>query len=86
MSECQTVPLSEPVTPPSRPIVLPGSPSSTSLHYFSHPGDSVTDELLKECATLFGENYGVWRHNPTSHHDQGPQARFVFSLVHFEQY
>ena len=56
----------QPSTPPTRPIVLPGSPGSTSLHYAYYPGSEITDDLLKQCATLFGENYGVWGQNPTN--------------------
>lgn len=65
MSEGQTTPLIQPVTPHSHSVFLPSSPYFTSFHYFCHPGRAITDELLKKCATLFSENYSVLGQNPT---------------------
>ena len=55
-----------PLPPPSHPIVLPSSPSSASLLYFTYDGKEIDDALLNRCARLFGENYGIWGTNPTS--------------------
>ena len=56
----------QPVTPPSHPIVLPSSPSSASLLYFAYDGKEIDYALLNWCARLFGENYCIWGTNLTS--------------------
>ena len=56
----------QPVAPPSHPIVLPSLPSSASLLYFAYDGKEIDYVLLNRCARLFGENYSIWGTNLTS--------------------
>ena len=55
----------QPITPPSRPIVLPSLPSSASLLCCVYDRKEIDDTLLNQCARLFGKNYGIWGTNPT---------------------
>ena len=61
----------QPVTPPSHPIILPSSPTSTSLIFNAHDGNDINDALLERCAKLFSENYGIWGKNPSA--TKGPK-------------
>ncbi|THH04297.1 hypothetical protein EW146_g10212 [Bondarzewia mesenterica] len=69
MSNTSTVASTQPVTP--RPIVLPNSPTSSSLIYIAHDGNEINDALLDRCAKLFSNNYGIWGQSPTA--TQGPK-------------
>ncbi|THH15290.1 hypothetical protein EW146_g5154 [Bondarzewia mesenterica] len=69
MSNNSTVASTQPVTP--RPIVLPNSPTSSSLIYIAHDGKEIDDALLDRCAKLFSNNYGIWGQSPTA--TQGPK-------------
>lgn len=52
--------LDAPTTPPTRTIIIPVSPSSSSFLYSASVGKDVSDALLDQCARLFSTNYGVW--------------------------
>jgi hypothetical protein len=54
----------QPVTPPSWKTVLPLSPTSNTLLYEVHAGYEISDTIMRLCAQLFSENYGIWGHHP----------------------
>lgn len=79
--------MSEPVTPPSKSVILPNlslSPSSTSLHYYCHIGSDISNELLKECVTLFGDSYGIWGQNPISTEGPKPGASDITAFFQLQ--
>lgn len=76
----------QPVTPPARPfLVLPSSPTSTSLIYQAHPGPEINDDILKQCADLFSNNYGIWGSMPPGMKGPKPRARVKFSPARLRQ-
>jgi hypothetical protein len=80
MTNVSTAAPTQPVTPPSHPIVLPSLPSSASLLYFVYDGKEIDDTLLDRCARLFGENYGIWGTNPTAM--KAPKAGSLTPFLH----
>ncbi|KAF9220823.1 hypothetical protein BS17DRAFT_738892 [Gyrodon lividus] len=56
--------LTQPVNQSSSPLVLPGSPTSTSIVYQVYSGPDISDEVLEQCSELFSNNYRVWGQRP----------------------
>ena len=82
MSTLPNIETAEAVTPPSKPsLVLPSSPTSTSLIYQAYHGPEISDETLQQCSELFSNNYGIWGQTPDGKGPKPGLCSMVYSLA-----